>query len=93
MLVSRKAIYALMQAHPELLHWSQSTSDRGEPLWALYDTGVVDGIYQSEDYMFCRHWQALGGKVYVHVPSTFRHYGLHGFEGSLMAQLGLEAAG
>lgn len=89
-LVSRKAILAMMQAHPELLHWSRSQADIGEPLWALYDTGVVDGVYESEDFMFCRHWQALGGKVYVYVPATFRHYGTHGFEGNLMEQLGLQ---
>jgi predicted O-methyltransferase YrrM len=88
-LVSRKAIVAMMQAHPELLHWSRSASDLGEPLWALYDTGVVDGTYESEDFMFCRYWQKLGGKVYVYVPATFRHYGTHGFEASLLDQLGL----
>jgi hypothetical protein len=91
-LVSRRALLRLMQAHPELLHWSRSRTDRGEPLWALYDTGVVDGTYQSEDFMFCRLWQQLGGKVYIHVPSTFRHYGTHGFEGSLVEQLGLTAS-
>lgn len=90
MLVSRTALLRLMQAHPELVHTSMSASDRDEPLWALYDTGVADGVYQSEDFMFCRHWQQLGGKVYVHVPSTFRHYGTHGFEASLMEQLGFE---
>ncbi len=92
MLVSRKAIVTLMQAHPELLHWSQSSSDHGEPLWALYDTGVVRGVYQSEDYMFCHLWQEAGGKVYVHLPSAFRHYGTHGFEASIMEQLGLARA-
>ncbi len=89
MLVSRKAIVTLMQAHPELLHWSRSSGDLGEPLWALFDTGVVAGTYQSEDFMFCHLWQQLGGKVYVHVPSTFRHYGLHGYEANLAEQLGL----
>lgn len=91
-LVSRKAILQMMAAHPELLHWSRSHSDNGEPLWALYDTGVIDGTYESEDFMFCRHWQQLGGRVYVYVPATFRHYGTHGFEASIMEQLGLEQA-
>ncbi len=89
-LVSRAAILKLMAAHPELLHWSRSASDYNEPLFALYDTGVVDGCYESEDFLFCRYWQRLGGKVYVFVPATFRHYGTHGFEASLMDQLGLE---
>ncbi len=90
-LVSRRAILQMMAAHPELLHWSRSHSDYGEPLFALYDTGVVDGTYESEDFLFCRYWQRLGGKVYVYVPATFRHYGTHGFEASIMEKLGLEA--
>jgi hypothetical protein len=91
-LVSRKAIVRMCEAYPELLHWSRSEGERGEPLWALYDTGIVDGVLQSEDFMFCKRWQALGGKVYVHVPSTFRHWGTYGYNATLAEQLGLEAA-
>ncbi len=90
MLVSRRALLALMQAHPELLHWSMSTDhDRGAPLWALFDTGVLDGVYQSEDYMFCHLWQSHGGVVYCYVPAEFRHWGENGFEGSFRKQYGL----
>jgi hypothetical protein len=86
MLISRRALLQLMAAHPEQMHWSRSFEDAGAPLWAIFDTGVVDGIYQSEDYMFCRRWQAIGGKVYVYIPATFRHWGDHGYEGSFCAQ-------
>lgn len=89
MLISRVALIRMMKAHPELLHWSQSRQDRGEPLFALFDTGIHDGVYQSEDYRFCRYWQELGGKVYVYVPATFRHWGEMGFEGSFVGQYGL----
>lgn len=94
LLVSRRAHLALQMAHPELLHWRKSldAETRDEPLWALYDTGIVDGEHKSEDFMFCHRWQALGGKVYVDVMATFRHYGIHGYEGSLLGQYGLEVA-
>ncbi len=92
MLVSRKALYLLQQEHPELLHFSASKSDYGEPLWALFDTAVVDKLYRSEDYYFCHLWRQDGGKVYVYEPARFRHYGVHGFEGSLRQQFGLEKA-
>lgn len=90
LLVSRAAIVRLMAAHPELQHWSQGREDEGVPLWAIFDTGVVDRVYQSEDYMFCRRWQALGGRVYVYVPATFRHWGEFGYEGSFAKHYGLE---
>lgn len=89
MLIRRDALVRLMMAHPELLHWSRGKEDHNEPLWALFDTGVYDGVYQSEDYMFCRFWQQLGEKVYVYVPATFRHWGEFGYEGSFCEYYGL----
>jgi hypothetical protein len=90
MMISRQALIAMQKAHPELLHLSVSRSnDRGAPLWALFDTGVVDGVYCSEDYNFCRYWQELGGNVYVWPKAVFRHWGDHGFEASFEKQYGL----
>lgn len=60
-------------------------------MWALFDTGIVDGEYRSEDYRFCNLWQKAGGKAHVYVPARFTHYGEHGFEASFMEQYGLEA--
>lgn len=93
MLVSRRALYRLQLAHPELLHQSLSTFDYGEPLWALFDTKVIDRVYRSEDYYFCHLWRSLGEQVYVYEPARFRHWGLHGFEGSLRKQFQLESVG
>lgn len=93
MLVSREALYRLMRAHPELLHESKNLADYGAPMWALFDTAVIDGVYQSEDYYFCRLWQQLGETVYVYVPAKFKHYGIHGFSGSLEEQWGLAKTG
>lgn len=91
MLIDRAALEGMMQEYPDRLHLSQSPGDYGEPLWALFDTGIVDGVYLSEDYMFCRLWQQLGWDVYCYVGAAFRHWGLHGFEGSFAEQWGLSA--
>lgn len=92
MLIRRDALYRMQTAHPELLHFSLSKSDFGEPLWALFDTKVIDQVYLSEDYYFCHLWRALGELVYVYEPARFKHYGTHGFEGSLREQYGLQSA-
>ncbi len=90
MLISRDALLRIMAAHPELQHWSMSLSDdRGAPLWAVFDTAIVDGVYQSEDYFFCHLWQKLGGEVYVYADARFKHWGEFGFEGSFREQHGL----
>jgi hypothetical protein len=76
LLIARDALIRLQKAHPELLHISVSRSnDRGAPLWALFDTAVIDGVYASEDYHFCHLWQQLDGKVYVWPSAVFRHWG------------------
>lgn len=90
MLISRRTLYAMQQAYPGTRHRCMSLGpERGAPLWALFDTGVIDDVYQSEDYMFCHLWQQLGGSVHVYVPGRFRHWGSHGFEGSIEKQYGL----
>lgn len=97
MLISRHAILELMMAYPERSHLSRSPGDRLEPLWAIWDAqvgGPADNIWErtflTEDWNICRLWQEIGGKVYVHTPSRFKHYGTHGFEGSFAESFGLE---
>jgi hypothetical protein len=46
-------------------------------------------MFLTEDWNISRLWQELGGKVYVHAPSRFRHFGLHGYEGSFAESFGL----
>ncbi len=41
------------------------------------------GRYLSEDYAFCRRWQALGGKVHVDTRSRLAHQGLQTWQGDL----------
>lgn len=107
MMISRKALLAMFKEHNDLMHLSRSPGDEGEPLWAIWDATVVappedSGLswrdtvrlraFETEDWMFCRLWQDMGGKVYVHVPSTFRHWGTFGFRGSFAEQHGLQRA-
>ncbi len=90
MLISRRALITMQKAHPELLHMSMShANDRGAPLWALFDTRVVDGIYCSEDYFFCHLWQQLGGSVYVYPKARFRHWGIYGYDATFEGQYGI----
>lgn len=95
MMMSRKATLALMQAHPERAHLSRSPGDFMEPLFAIWDGEVepnkplMERMFLSEDWNLSRLWQELGGKVYVHAPSRFKHYGTYGFEGSFEEGFGL----
>lgn len=95
MTMTRKAILEMFAAHPERCHLSRNDGDRAEPLWAIWDAEMGPGdtpdqrMFETEDWALCRRWQALGHDVYVHLPSTFRHWGLWGFRGSAEQCLGL----
>ncbi len=80
LLMSRKAIVRLCEAHPELLYFSDLPNGYGEPMWALFDTFIANRRFLSEDYFFCKLWRDLGEKVYVYTPFEARHWGRKGFE-------------
>lgn len=42
---------------------------------------VVDGIFLSEDYGFCRRWRSIGGRVWCDPEIKLRHHGHHAYAG------------
>lgn len=89
LLMSRRAIVRLCEAHPELMYFSDLPSNYGEPMWSLFDTVIVDRRFLSEDYFFCKLWRGVGGHVYVYVPFEARHWGRKGYEASFAQALGM----
>jgi hypothetical protein len=56
--------------------------------YALFDCGVVDGHYYSEDWMLCHRWSLLcGGKVYVQICVPLTHTGVEDYAGFLLSSL------
>ena len=53
-------------------------------MYAIFDT-VIDqrGHYLSEDWTFCRRWQALGGEIWAHSKVLLNHSGHYEFAGDL----------
>jgi hypothetical protein len=52
-------------------------------MYALFDTIIEPETrrYLSEDYTFCRRWQALGGKIWLDTKIVLNHIGTHTFRG------------
>lgn len=79
MRVTRAALEKLIAAHPET-RYEREGDGPGRTRWALFDCAIVDGRYLSEDYLFCRRWQALGGEVWVDYASpNLGHQGSYTF--------------
>jgi hypothetical protein len=56
-----------------------------EPMmYSIFDT-IIDekGHYLSEDWTFCRRWQALGGEIWAHSKTLLNHVGHYEFAGDI----------
>lgn len=50
--------------------------------WAVFDTEIEEnGRYLSEDYLFCRRWQRLGGQIWLDPFIELTHMGTYAFQG------------
>jgi hypothetical protein len=55
--------------------------------YALFDCGVEDDHYYSEDWLFCHRWSKMGGEIYVDVTINLTHTGIEDFQGSYLASI------
>jgi hypothetical protein len=74
------------------------TKDENKWMYSLFDCEVcpqIDGTnrYYSEDYLFCKRWKEMGGKIYAEVTSLLTHTGTHTFQGNYLASLRLGPTG
>lgn len=79
LITTMAALRKLRSAHPE----REITDDAGKRQWSLFRMPIIDGHEIGEDYGLCDDWREIGGKVYAHIPTRLRHWGYHGFTGSL----------
>jgi hypothetical protein len=86
LLFKRPVYEKLIQAHPETKYVDDiGLGKQYEPMmYAIFDT-VIDqrGHYLSEDWTFCRRWQALGGEIWAHSKVLLNHSGHYEFAGDL----------
>ena len=86
-LIFKREVYEkLCAAHPE----SKYVDDVGlgkeyEPnMYAIFDVAIDDkGHYLSEDWLFCRRWQAIGGEIWAHSKVLLNHVGHYEYKGDL----------
>ena len=55
--------------------------------YALFDCGVVNGKYLSEDWLFCDRWKKIGGSLWIDITINLNHTGIEDFQGSLLSSL------
>lgn len=90
MLMQRSTIETLFKHHPETKYQDDVgflNAAEQAFAYALFDGGVRDGHYFSEDWLFCDRWNQTGHKVWIDVSVTLTHSGMEDYRGSYLASL------
>lgn len=86
LLFKRNVYEKLCSAHPETKYVDDvGLGKQYEPtMFAIFDVAIDErGHYLSEDWLFCRRWQKLGGEIWAHSKVLLNHVGHYEFQGDL----------
>jgi len=85
MLIKREVIEQMIAENPDLHYMDAIGLDpKYDPFkYALFDTEIDPETreYLSEDYLFCKRWRAMGGKIWADLSITLNHIGHYTFRG------------
>jgi hypothetical protein len=90
MMIKRNVIDKLMQAFPSTKYIDDVgflNHEENNYAYALFDCGVEDNHYMSEDWLFCNRWSKIGGSVYADITINLVHSGTENYNGSILATL------
>lgn len=90
MMIKRKVIEKMNQAFPSTKYVDDVNfllPEENAYAYALFDCGVEDGHYLSEDWMFCNRWTNMGGEIHVEVTINLNHTGPENYSGCYLASV------
>ena len=90
MMIRRETIECMQKGYPSTKYTDDVgflKGDENDQAFALFDCGVEDGHYYSEDWLFCKRWNNLGGKTYVNATINLTHTGPQDFNGCFLTSL------
>jgi len=90
MMIQRNTLDKMMKAFPSTkyvddVHFLKEHENRYA--YALFDCGVEDGHYLSEDWLFCHRWTKMGGTIWIDVSINLTHTGIEDYRGSYIASI------
>jgi hypothetical protein len=61
--------------------------DENTQAYALFDCGVENNHYYSEDWLFCERWANMGGDIFVEVTINLSHTGTEQYRGCFLSTI------
>lgn len=90
MMIRRQTIEDMSRAFPSTKYTDDVhflVGDENKFAFALFDCGVEDGHYYSEDWLFCHRWAKMGGETWVDVSINLTHTGIEDYRGCYVTSL------
>ena len=90
MMIQRSLLESMMMQHPSTKYVDDVCFLRDEEnkfAYALFDCGVEEGHYFSEDWLFCHRWSKMGGKIYADVSISLVHSGMEDYKGCYISSV------
>ena len=90
MMIQRQLIETMFKAYPMTKYTDDVgylSKDEDEYAYALFDCGIDEGHYLSEDWLFCHRWSKIKGDVYVDVSIGLTHSGNEEYKGSFITSI------
>jgi len=90
MMIRRNVIEKMSKAFPSTkyvddVHFLKP--EENEFAYALFDCGVEEGHYFSEDWLFCHRWSKMGGSIWIDVTISLTHTGIEDYRGCYIASI------
>jgi hypothetical protein len=91
MMLQRNVIQKMIEAYPltkyVIDNMDIDTEKYEKFSYALFDCGIVDGHYLSEDWFFCDRWTKIGGSIYADIMINLTHTGIVNYKGNTLVSL------
>jgi hypothetical protein len=90
MMIKRHVIEDMIQKFPELYYVDDTgylNREESKYTYSLFDCGIIENHYYSEDWLFCHRWTSMGGDIFVDISIDLTHTGTESYEGSLLLNL------
>ena len=90
MMIKRNVIEKMSIAFPSTKYVDDVNFLRPEEnkfAYALFDCGVEEGHYFSEDWLFCHRWSKMGGTIWIDVSISLTHTGIEDYRGCYIASM------
>jgi hypothetical protein len=90
MMIKRGTIEKMQKAFPSTKYVDDVSflrDNENENAYALFDCGVENGHYYSEDWMFCDRWTKMEGEIFMDVTISLTHTGIEDYRGCYLSTI------